>query len=505
VLLSNSRCLLTPGQSLRQRQWAWLSACLERNADSRFGHTHQFSLIRTIDDFRATLPISDYHEFKTSIDAVAGGERDVLFKGPAVAFEVTSGTRGGSKLIPYSPHSLGDFQRAILPWIESLVERHDLHEGACYWALSPVGRSLQTTPGGIPIGLPDAAYLGDELTRFFRLPSAIPDWPGRLLDIHQWRLCTLYYLLRRDDLAFVSVWSPTFLLLLIDALDSDFDALHALLCNGGCMAGHQLPADAAACRRLNEYRREHDTRILWPTLRLVSCWMDAGSSAYAKHLQARLPQAVFQAKGLLSTETVVTVPDDRDRPLLAVDSGFFEFGHAQGLCLGDELRMGECYELMVTTSGGLYRYRTGDLVRCEGYVDDVPVLRFIGRSGMTSDLVGEKLDERFVETSLEFLPGFRMLLPRSEPSPHYLLLLDRDQSVPLADIAREVETRLCANVHYAYARRLGQLAELQLLMVDNGLQGYVHHMTARGMRLGDIKPPALSVDTDWISGLAEQT
>ncbi len=492
-------------QSLRQRQWSWLGSCLARNARSRFGQAYQFSAIRSIDDFRAAVPINDYADLKQYIDALADGQPDVLFQDQAIAFEVTSGTRGGSKLIPYSPHSLGDFQRAILPWIQSLVERYDLTEGSCYWALSPVGRSPQITPGGLRIGLPDAAYLGDELTQFFRLPSALPDWPGRLVDMAQWRLSTLYYLVRRSDLAFVSVWSPTFLLLLIDALDSDFDALSALLGDGGCIDDHPLPADAAASRRLAEYRREQDTRILWPALKLVSCWMDAGSSVYAKQLQARLPQAAFQAKGLLSTEAVVTVPDARDRPLLAVDSGFFEFSHAQGVCLGDELSSGESYEPVVTTSGGLYRYRTGDLVRCEGYVDDVPVLRFIGRSGVVSDLVGEKLDERFVETCLAFLPGFRMLLPRSEPSPHYLLLIDRDQALPLADIAREIETRLCANVHYAYARRLGQLTALQVLTIDHGLQRYVQHMTARGMRLGDVKPPGLSLDSVWNSGLTEQT
>ncbi len=490
---------------MRQRQWNWLGSCLARNARCRFGQAHQFSAIRSIDDFRAAVPISDYADFKKYIDALADGQPDVLFQDQAIAFEVTSGTRGGSKLIPYSPHSLSDFQRAILPWIQSLVERYDLTEGSCYWALSPVGRSPQITPGGIRIGLPDAAYLGNELAQFFRLPSAVPDWTGQLADLSKWRLSTLYHLVRSDDLAFVSVWSPTFLLLLIDALDSDFDALYALLSDGGCIDGHQLPADTAASRRLIEYRRDHDPRILWPTLRLVSCWMDAGSSVYAKQLQARLPQAVFQAKGLLSTEAVVSVPDERDRPLLAVDSGFFEFSHARGVCLGDELPGGECYELIVTTAGGLYRYRTGDLVRCEGYAGDVPVLRFIGRSGVTSDLVGEKLEEQFVQTCLDFLPGFCMLLPQREPTPHYLLLIDGDQVLPLEDIACEVETRLRANVHYAYARGLGQLAELHLLMIDNGLQSYVQYMAERGMRLGDVKPPALSVDSGWNSRFAEQT
>ena len=44
----------------------------------------------------------------------------------------------------------------------------------------------------------------------------------------------------------------------------------------------------------------------------------------------------------------------------------------------------------MTTGSGLYRYRTGDLVEVG---TDGRAIRFIGRTGNVSDLVGEKLSE----------------------------------------------------------------------------------------------------------------
>ena len=94
------------------------------------------------------------------------------------------------------------------------------------------------------------------------------------------------YLTVAGDLELISVWSPTFLLRLIEAIE--------------------------------------DPSSLWPRLRVVSCWASGASKPFADGLAARLPHAHLQPKGLLSTEAVVTVPDGHDRPAL-VDCGFFEF------------------------------------------------------------------------------------------------------------------------------------------------------------------------------------
>lgn len=140
-------------------------------------------------------------------------------------------------------------------------------------------------------------------------------------------------------------------------------------------------------------------------------------------------------------------------------TALLEFVGADGearLC--DELAVGESYALVVTTASGLYRYAIGDVVECVAIEGAAPRLRFAGRAGVTSDLVGEKLTEAFAASALAGLPCPAQLAARADP-PGYVLLLDSDDAQAAA-LAAPVEARLCDNPQYAYARKLGQLAPL---------------------------------------------
>jgi hypothetical protein len=209
-----------------------------------------------------------------------------------------------------------------------------------------------------------------------------------------------------------------------------------------------------------------------------------------------MPGVPVQGKGLLATEGVTTVPDAEGQPVLAADSGFYEFFDDQGgVCSAAELRQGICYEVIMTTSGGLYRYRSGDRVCCEGYAGDLPLLRFVGRNGLVSDLVGEKLTEAFVEHCLDSIPGFRMLIPVRSGEPHYTLLTERRYAERCRNLLPAIELQLMANPQYAYARNLRQLGDLTLTVKDDPLGLYLQHVVQR-QRLGDIKVPALYSPND---------
>jgi hypothetical protein len=207
----------------------------------------------------------------------------------------------------------------------------------------------------------------------------------------------------------------------------------------------------------------------------------------------------------MSTECVVTVPDALDRPVLS-RHGFFEFephaehhfqlpGERPGeLLLADELQPGQRYEVIATTASGLYRYRTGDLVLCSGYTNAAtPVLEFQGRSGIVSDLVGEKLVEAFVQQALADLPGWSFLtvLPGSAG---YAVVTEADVPVDLAAI----DARLARNPQYAYAMTLGQLRPLVHLPVARLYDRSVAFRLAQGSRLADIKPVALIPTAAWL-------
>lgn len=435
----------------------WLIEVLAKNANTLY--LSQFGQPLDVDAYRNLVPICSYNSLVPYIARIQSGEPNILFTGRPVAYEHTGGSTGGPKTIPYSNDGLADFQRCIVPWLAETARKHKL-SGRAYFSISPASRS----PGehhGIPIGLPDTAYLGDIAGAVLASTTAVPLSVGAIDDLERWREKTIEHLLSAHDLELISVWSPTFLLRLLDHIPNP-------------------------------------TQV-WPHLKVVSCWASGHSKPYAAELQRRLPHAELQPKGLLSSETVITIPDEHSQPSL-VRHGFFEFANDDSVLLEHELVLGEIYEVIATTASGLYRYRTGDFVTYLGQnVSGRPILEFVGRGTLICDLVGEKLNEVFVGQCLENIPDFSMLIP-DHANPGYVLLCN---IYPSSEQLCRLQQSLSNNPQYAYAIQLGQLAPIKILQHPKAASIYEKIMIRHGQRLGNVKPLALRTEDHWLPLLKE--
>ncbi|HXU45159.1 MAG TPA: GH3 auxin-responsive promoter family protein, partial [Thermoanaerobaculia bacterium] len=228
------------------------------------------------------------------------------------------------------------------------------------------------------------------------------------------------------------------------------------------------------------------------------------------------PGVRLQGKGLLATEAFVSLPlAGEEGAALAVTSHVFEFLTDAGEpLLAHQLARGETYSVVVTTGGGFYRYQLHDLVEVVGFVAQAPLLRFAGKTDLVSDRFGEKLNERFVAGVLDrlfarhrLLPRFAMLAPDlALPSgaPGYVLYLETEGSPDLAALARELDQALGESFHYAYCRRLGQLAPARIASVVDGAERYLIACRNLGQKLGDVKPTRLHKAAGWSEWLGEQ-
>lgn len=460
-----------------------LTSILQANAQSEYGRLYGFSRIKTIDDFRNAVPVCTYADLAPSIARMAAGEPGVLTAAPVVAFEETGGSQSGGKLIALTAAGLAAYRAAILPWLHDLLARRPaIAAGTSYVAISPATRTPTDTPGGLPVGLAsDAAYLGHDLAAAFASLLAVPPEVGHLADVEAWRVTTLAHLVSAPDLSFVSVWSPTFLLELIDALP-------------GCADAVAERVDKSARDRLAKALSSAavDTTLLWPRLDTISCWADGASQVYARRLGDACPHAALQAKGLMATEAAMTLPwGEGPGAVPALTSTVLEFVGENGQAYGaHQLKLGTTYRVLVTAHGGLYRYDMGDMVRCVGLEQAAPRLAFEGRATFVSDLVGEKLDEAFVARALSCLRVPAALRPRTAPKPHYELWVDA-AAQPTPDEIGRVEEQLRHNPQYAYARRIGQLGPL-VTVPRPGFRAEFHAQESRsGRRLGDLKPLAI--------------
>ena len=470
-------------------------------ARTAFGRAHGFARIRSIADYRAAVPIATYDDLRPWIDRAASGDAGVLTADPVRRFEPTSGTSAGTKWIPCTDASRREFARGVAAWIADLFrQRPALMGGAAYWGVSPAVAST-TTRGGIPVGFADDGdYVGGLRRHLVDRVVAVPSSVRRLGDMDAFWLATVTHLVRRADLRLISVWNPSFLRILCDRLVADADRVARAVDRE---SARRLEVALAAPTAAERHAR------LWPRLTLVSCWADGQSAGGAREIAALFPQADIQGKGLLATEGFVSLPlVGHDGGVLALRSHLLEF-----LPLGDDdssavgaadLEVGGRYSVVLSTGAGLYRYHLGDVVEVIGRVDRCPSVRFVGRRLHVSDWRGEKLDDAHVATvvarataGVTRRPAFTMLScePSLDPLAYVLYV---DAADDAARLAADVEAGLCGNVHYRYARALGQLGPVRACVAADAEATWLAAAAARGGPIGSLKVPALDPRGDWL-------
>lgn len=540
--------------------YAWSSTESRRFAraiaDPRAAQASALARVREQVDFRArgldpqlaANPVVGWEGVRALADRVADGHLTAMARDPAVFVEPTGGSTGGDKLVPYNAALLAEFARATTPWVHDLMRRHpEVRRGSAYWAVSPPARPEAVTRGGVQLGAShDSEYFPPVVRRLIDAVLGMPRALSLVRDHDAHRYVTLRALLAMEDLAFVSVWSPSFLSVLAGSLDEHWERLLVDVERGGADPPGGLPpqlrdqlrgALPARPRRASRLRRScgaaapRDLARAWPRLAVVSCWTDAQAALALPAMRERVPGVHVQGKGLLATEGVTTIPiEGLAAPVAAVDSHVLEFlpvdedGSATTLLArdatgGDEVRRpwqlddGARYEVVLTTSGGLVRYRTYDVVEVVGHAPGTPtpLLRFTGRADLASDLAGEKLVPAAVAGDLAAATaavgadpsGWYMLVPDGDHvPPRYVLAHDaRLEPARARRLADELEQRLRAQHHYDLCRSLGQLAAVEPLGLSDPLQAWTAACADLGQRTGTLKPTALDPRTTLLPRL----
>ena len=469
---------------------------VEQQRPTRMAQALGLAQVRTVEDYRARVPLSTWEDIEPWIRAELDGIRGSFLPTPPLAVELTGGTSDGCKMVPYNASQLAAFRAAVLPWLDDWLSRWpQLAKQKWWWAITPVGRAPAATGAGIPIGLPggDAAYFGAELAPLIMDQLVAPYQLGGMADLADWQRATSAHLLACENLGLLSLWSPSLLLGLLDVIARESALLLSWL-DDWPLIDVPAPMMSASRREALPTLISVGPAALWPELSLCSCWTDASAIRDARLLQQRWPGLHLQGKGLLATEGVVTVPQTGlPAPLLALNSGFFEFRCDDGsMLLAHELDVGLEAEVVMTTWGGLLRYVSSDRIRVDGHLGHTPLLTFLGRKGGVSDMCGEKLSETFVASVLALtVPSFAILLPDPDRRCYQLVVDACDASLDMNDCQAAVEAALSANPQYAYARSLGQLSALQVRAVRSPLAQLQASAMASGRRLGDLKPPAL--------------
>lgn len=467
--------------SVKDIQSEVLRNIIMKNKDTVYGRRFHFEKLWDVSEFQNSLPLTVYEDYMEAITRLEEGGVNELFGEPTLLLEITSGSTSASKLIPYNQSLKMEFQKGIKPWLYNLYTSYDgIKWGKSYWAITPATTQMQYTKSGIPIGFEeDSAYFGRFEKWLIDSVLAVPGNVARLPNMDEFYFETAFYMLSCRHLTLISVWNPTYLILLLEYMAKHQDRLVKKI----------LKKDKKRAAYVSAVLKERTFFNLWKELKVISCWADGNAEAYAKKLEGLFPQTVIQPKGLLATEGFVSFPFANETGTrLSVYSHFFEFQSTKdnSIYLAHELSIDHEYKVIITTSGGLYRYQLNDRIRVVDIKNGLPLMKFLGKADKVCDLFGEKLSESFIYETLQKLDikaDFCMIAPQID---HYVLYIKADY-IPVG-----VDEALRSNFHYDYCRKLGQLKPLKIFrLYGEPEQEYINACVCNGQRLGDIKPTLL--------------
>lgn len=489
----------------RARLSRWLSAVARSPEGQRRGIRADWSW----EEFSRQLPLSTYQDHAEVIAQQRARKQSLLIDSPVMRYQPTSGSTSAVKWVPYTKMFLDELDQVITAWVGDLYRQFPQQgRGTHYWSLSWIPTEMRSqTAGDINDDMKMLSF-GKRLLAY--LTQAAPQEIALAQSSDDSLFATIAYLAADDALGFISVWSPTFGLGLLEQMSHWREELSQVLSQGNwgrrtaSMAGVPCPRSPRAASLLRGWDGRMDPaffKALWPSLAVVSAWDTAAATPWARKLHGFLPHANFQGKGLWATEGVVTFPFQGRYPLSYL-SHFYEFVDANdGQTLAAwQLREGQEVIPVMTTGSGFARYQMSDVLRVEGSLGQVPCLTFLGRNDGV-DLVGEKTSATTAQAVQDglllsgALPVTLLALDEARGrTPGYVLLVECDEGVPdqrrltmQNDLATQVEKALQANFHYKLARELGQLQHAACVALPHMRQIYMDQCRERGMIEGNIK------------------
>lgn len=460
-----------------KRNYTFFSDSLKNPEEAQLRILKELTGFSDYEFFQKKFPITTYENWKDALLERKQNEYDTLFV-------PTSGSTHAIKWIPYTIKFKAELWSASSSWMHDLYLRYPaILRGKHYWSLSWLPENMRHE------------HTSNDLDFFAGLEKYFLS-QTMALSSHAAKLPTLKESMRenvlsliQENVTLISIWSPTFLLELLDLLMSDKDFFL------GAITNHKKHSALKKAANIGPEL----TKILFPKLVLISSWATASSKFYAEKIQLLFPNVAFEEKGLWATEGVVTIPFNNKFPL-AIASHFYEFEEVDGqkILPSWKLEKGMKVTPLLTTGSGLIRYRLNDLLEVSDFYERTPCLSFLGRRN-EADLVGEKISSELAAKLIEeinhrFNIRSISLLAVQGRKPGYRLLVEGVGNISSKEVIEDfLESRLQEHFHYKLARELGQLEKVKVEMHEEAYSAYVQYAEKKIALKGSIKVEALMV------------
>lgn len=413
---------------------------LVRNADTVFGRRHAFGDVLAAGDpvtaFRERVPLQRYTDLLADISRIQRGEPGVLSRDPVTLLAGSAGTTSAPKRIPRTRRAQRHHLSLVVLAEQAVIDRDvpGARAGVPGMRRGINLMSLHAPAPATDAAVPVMAGLNAGVARMRRMiphlwaapvaAYAVADVPAglylhALFGLREARIRYLQAPFAPQLTAWLGLIQGQGDRLVHDLADGTLDRSLALGPQERAALTPALKADPLRARAVAQALEGGAAGLiprLWPELAYLRC-VTSGSFALALPALRRLAgQGLVDRAPVIhsgchsSSEGIIGInlaARGDDEYVLAVGTSHFEFiplesSHhdAPDTVPLEEVKVGQSYEVVLTSCAGLYRYRLGDVIEITGFTGQAPRYRYVCRLGSLLNLAGEKCSELHTREAL---------------------------------------------------------------------------------------------------------
>lgn len=496
--MKRARMIILGEEDADELTKASLLPILLANADTDYGRKYGFGGIRSVQEYRDSVPLSDYRTYRPLVKLMTHiGETNLICAENVVAYSEKRCVDGGKLLIPQTATFLAAYQDRLMGEINAagfstllLMEssgeeaKKRFQDGAYVCSiretvLNRIRKSdifcSHTRAAGNKYGTltdPEEVIFraGDADIRYARLLFALLDpdvsqiiapFTVTLLDLMRYLECMWEYIV--DDIARGTISEKS-------GLSQETRQELAKL----------VSADPARAKELQEAFEggfEGVIPIIWKRMERIVAHGAGENAVYSRQLMRYTGKVPLNYGYLDSAEAIIgkAAGDNENTFVLLDQSTFFEFlpeGAADAKTLvSSELTEGNRYELVITNTAGLYRYRSGVIIEAFAVKAGRTVVRYCYNERNVLELNGVLLNTLVLRQAGKKIDAeaglltYDFSLSKDEMNRCFVLSLkpEKDGTYDAEKIADIAEKQLSEfSTSYAEGRRAGRVEKIKV-------------------------------------------
>ena len=457
-------------------QYKLLLKLVSSASETDFGKAHNFSSIKTYDDFKTSVSVRDYEGLKDFIELITDGKENVLWKGKPLYFCKSSGTTSGTKYIPVTQEQINEMIRAARNSLMLYVHETGKADFFDHKMIFLQGSPELDMHGKIPSGR--LSGIVHHHVPFYARKNRMPSYETNCIDDWEEKVNAIARETVKEKMSLISGIPPWVVMYF---------------------------------EKLKELSGKEFIKDIFPQFQ-VFAYGGVSYEPYRQKIESLIGFKIDSVETYPASEGFIAYQDKQNVEglLLNVNGGiFYEFVKAEEAFSENpkriwlvEVELNVNYALILNTNAGLWGYSIGDTVK---FVSKNPyrivvtgrVKHFISAFG--EHVIAEEVELAMMNAMREMQSGVSEFTVTPQVNPveglpyHEWLVEFSKEPRSLSDFAQHIDLVLQQKNSYYKDLRAGNiLQQLKITPLQKG--SFIEYMKTQGKLGGQNKVPRLTND-----------